>query len=1275
MSSVALLDKAIQNKRLLVVAGAGISVLAPSNVPSWWGFNEALLAAIKGLARGFVPGVADAIDRLSLESLPVQAFSDLVVRSFAGDSYFPLLQALESRKTNANHRALAELSHRGLVRGVVTPNFDTLIERAFREAAVPLDLYVTRQHFLRAPRTGAGRLYKIHGSVTNASTLVDTVSQKSRGLPVYFRERIEREFARHHVVVIGFSGADLQFDDAYLPFEIAADTGLGVTWLTRPGSLDRMPDRAKAVIDRMGKHCAVIEGDLPGFFAKLGWESDVPQDSASTSAGDTVREQFDRWVHEPHIGPPSCAAFCARLFEIIGDESAAGQVIAAMRSADGVAGSKISLQAGLCLQIIALDCMNRGRHDEAITWIERLFLFFDAMRQRMTEEGHEEPALAKTERLQNLSGVWNNLGVCFRLSGKLEEASRALQEAMKLSQEIGYTRHMGTIVFNQALIADAKNRPDPDVLDMLALARSWASLSGDVTTNIEASLEFASKLAESGEYDAAIACLDATEPLLGILGVPKYALQLAVQRADLRVRRGDETGALRMMMTAADAQPEGSPLHRAANWQLVQMLMHSASHRAEMVARLDALLEYNDETICGVPETETLAKLRNGLRDDATNIPPLFLPELTPDSEVGGKLSDDELRRRLIYVEYTGDVDRIPAYLNELAFRQYNRPRHLKRLANATIQASRRAENSEFLANGLNLLGVACDLLGELDESVTAYQAALEIEPPERQANAMANLALVRSRTVNLDSARELFDDCITELDRRGQIDQATRSRMCLAERLADEGELDEAIRIGEKSLGDARKMANEAATRTLSGLVAKWTAARTAVSKAAGPDSTTTAPAAVTINGRQLTREELETWRATASEAPDLANLAIAEIDLGDEKEALEHLIEARRLYEKAGDTQGLSRCCNNMASLFVAREQWNQAIDWSQRALRLRQECMAWPGVVLTLANLTSYCSAAMRWREAIDFAEQCTAHEGTVTAPRQFATAWTNRARAHGALGEIPEARRALKHAEGYLATVDDEVLQGLWQTTANVIPPATEAIDRQGTDFIKSPLLATIQEAERLKALGEFEQALAALDSAERELGLRPGPDLARLIGTRGNVLQRAGKHKEAVAVFLRSAELFRLHKHDNGAFSAELNASSSLRELGRVKEAIQLLEQLAERVTTKGPDRASVLVQLAKAYWQPIENEGQLNRESREFNEALRLYAEARSYPRLSSMLQGIIALDTGLLHVNHGDHDLGIERLREAKAHFIDANAQEAEAVDEIFKQLDVDKV
>src|SRR5688572_20279074 len=87
LADVPALADAVAHGRLLVLAGAGISRLGPSFLPDWFGFNQAILEEAKACAlRGLPeldPAARAALQALSMDQMPVEAFSDLVVRLFA----------------------------------------------------------------------------------------------------------------------------------------------------------------------------------------------------------------------------------------------------------------------------------------------------------------------------------------------------------------------------------------------------------------------------------------------------------------------------------------------------------------------------------------------------------------------------------------------------------------------------------------------------------------------------------------------------------------------------------------------------------------------------------------------------------------------------------------------------------------------------------------------------------------------------------------------------------------------------------------------------------------------------------------------------------------------------------------------------------------------------------------------------------------------------------------------------------------------------------------
>lgn len=194
-----------------------------------------------------LPGdAAAAVRRLDIEQLGVEALSDAVVHSFAGDSYFPLLEVLDSDQPNANHEAIAELARRGRCRAVVTTNFDTLLERAFRRAGLDCQVFEKPEHFSKNSNGGCS-ISKIHGSVSASAGLVDTVSQKLRGLSFPVRARLIDLYQCNHIVVVGFSGADLAFGADYLALSALKSSGKGISWIVEPGR--PLNPHAKAAIE------------------------------------------------------------------------------------------------------------------------------------------------------------------------------------------------------------------------------------------------------------------------------------------------------------------------------------------------------------------------------------------------------------------------------------------------------------------------------------------------------------------------------------------------------------------------------------------------------------------------------------------------------------------------------------------------------------------------------------------------------------------------------------------------------------------------------------------------------------------------------------------------------------------------------------------------------------------------------------------------------------------------------------------------------------------
>jgi hypothetical protein len=231
----------VSDRRLAVIAGAGISLDSPSNLLDGWTFM------LEVLRRAAPPDVPWKWVRAGLErpnrglSRPGQFLRfELAMKALIDSGLDPELTVLEClaacTSPNRNHRLLAALARSGVV--ILTTNFDDLIERAYGDLpdAPPLRVAVFDDEF---PDVGAiangPSLWKLHGSfrrgtedarasmrATMASVLA--LSKSSRR-----HEFLASVLRTMDVLVVGYSGWD-DFD--IIPVITRTPSLQRLTWTT-----------------------------------------------------------------------------------------------------------------------------------------------------------------------------------------------------------------------------------------------------------------------------------------------------------------------------------------------------------------------------------------------------------------------------------------------------------------------------------------------------------------------------------------------------------------------------------------------------------------------------------------------------------------------------------------------------------------------------------------------------------------------------------------------------------------------------------------------------------------------------------------------------------------------------------------------------------------------------------------------------------------------------------------------------------------------------------
>ena len=301
----------IPARGLVVLCGAGISMAPPSSLPSWWDFN---LAVLQALVRRLVRDTsgqwvehrfAEVISRREQLRSFTPDFMAQLMEEEVGLDYFRVLQALDASAWNANHGAIAGLAAAGVLRAIVTTNFDCLLERALAAGQTPCRVYATAESFdalpavVRSPVPEGLPLIKAHGSVTDPSSMVDTLAQRVAGRPKALEESIAALLEQYPCLMLGFSGADLAYDPDYLGLRPAAGRGAGLCTLVLPGTEPRPPMRQ--LLDAWGSRGFVVEGALPEWLAALATglgahAPAAPPDDAASSWQERLAERTEAWV-------------------------------------------------------------------------------------------------------------------------------------------------------------------------------------------------------------------------------------------------------------------------------------------------------------------------------------------------------------------------------------------------------------------------------------------------------------------------------------------------------------------------------------------------------------------------------------------------------------------------------------------------------------------------------------------------------------------------------------------------------------------------------------------------------------------------------------------------------------------------------------------------------------------------------------------------------------------------------------------------------------------
>lgn len=553
VNEIAKLLAAAQNSRLAVFVGAGVSMGPPTNLPSWRDVNRIVVRALASVAAPVVGERSAAkaaeliLARHEVEKLPPE-YQAQVLAEFLHKRYFEVLRHLDSDRPNITHLAIAWLARLGCIRAMITTNFDRVLESAFTAVDAPLERHFQPEHFRTLAndlgrfdqRDSACQLLKLHGSVDDPGTLIDTLAQRKRGFAAPVMDCVQQLLRSQHWLFLGFSGLDLEAEANYLTLASEADTAIGFTWFVREKT---EPKPAVVRLKNLyGDRGEIVYGNLPDWL--LNFTSVIsseprrwiekysrPGMAAAEPANTTALEQSAA-VWAAGLAPKVCAMSLAFVVSACAEPQAAVKLVEGvlrkieeqwLRTSQPSPGSL--LMKALAANALGILLAGLGRHDEAVTWITQAVDLAEQAGDDDTRDRFRGNLAASLETLGRIDEArdmyqaalagyrtrddpvplgfgMRNLASHLIRQLRLDEARTFAEEAVSCAKRAGDERLRGTALCDLGMIAKLKGEY-PEALKLFEECETLFRRLGNDDALAAAAGNRGEVLTALGKYDEA----------------------------------------------------------------------------------------------------------------------------------------------------------------------------------------------------------------------------------------------------------------------------------------------------------------------------------------------------------------------------------------------------------------------------------------------------------------------------------------------------------------------------------------------------------------------------------------------------------------------------------------------------------------------------------------------------------------------------------------------------------------------------------------------------
>ncbi|AKB78550.1 hypothetical protein MSHOH_2067 [Methanosarcina horonobensis HB-1 = JCM 15518] len=153
------------------------------------------------------------VEEIISSKMPFEYF----VHNLASDADEKIFQIFRYGEPNTNHVLIAKLAKLGIVKTILTTNFDLLFEKALIKEGLEFVIHYDDDDFSKIDfknKKGKLNLFKIHGSVERYDSLLNTVNKVGQGLTKNQKKIMDYVFlggSHSKILVLGYSCSD-KFD-------------------------------------------------------------------------------------------------------------------------------------------------------------------------------------------------------------------------------------------------------------------------------------------------------------------------------------------------------------------------------------------------------------------------------------------------------------------------------------------------------------------------------------------------------------------------------------------------------------------------------------------------------------------------------------------------------------------------------------------------------------------------------------------------------------------------------------------------------------------------------------------------------------------------------------------------------------------------------------------------------------------------------------------------------------------------------------------------------